>query len=112
MSERRLKLVVVGDSFIGKTSLLFAYTEKTFKDSYSTTALESWAISVEIESRQYTVNLFDTAGQTNFSHLRSLSYPNTDVFLLCFSLTDPKTLQSCKTLWMPEIRQFAGDDVP
>uniref|UniRef100_A0A1I7Y6N9 Rho-related GTP-binding protein RhoQ n=1 Tax=Steinernema glaseri TaxID=37863 RepID=A0A1I7Y6N9_9BILA len=112
MNEKRLKLVVVGDSYVGKTSLLFAYTEKSFNDTYNTTALESFAMSVEIEGLHYTVNLFDTAGQHDLTHLRSLSYPNTDAFLLCFSLADPRSLQSCKTYWIPEIRQFAGDDVP
>ncbi|KAK0424227.1 hypothetical protein QR680_008558 [Steinernema hermaphroditum] len=112
MNEKRLKLVVVGDSFVGKTSLLFAYSEKSFHGSYNTTALESFTISVEIEGLPYTVNLFDTAGQRDLAHLRCLSYPSTDVFLLCFSMADSRTLHSCRTHWMPEIRQFAGDDVP
>ncbi|KJH47066.1 Ras family protein [Dictyocaulus viviparus] len=45
-------------------------------------------------------------------HLRCLSYPNTDVFLLCFSLVDPKSLDVCQTIWLPEIRKYAGDNVP
>lgn len=43
--------------------LLFAYTEKQFRSVYSTTVFDNWSISVEIEHRNYTVNLFDTAGQ-------------------------------------------------
>ncbi|KHJ96235.1 Ras family protein [Oesophagostomum dentatum] len=48
----------------------------------------------------------------DYGHLRCLSYPNTDVFLLCFSLVDPKSLDVCQTVWMPEIRKYAGDNVP
>uniref|UniRef100_A0A1I7XP48 Ras-like GTP-binding protein RhoL n=1 Tax=Heterorhabditis bacteriophora TaxID=37862 RepID=A0A1I7XP48_HETBA len=110
--EKKLKLVVVGDSYVGKTSLLFAYTEKQFRSVYATTVFDNWAISVDIEHRNYTVNLFDTAGQEDYEHLRCLSYPHTDVFLLCFSLVEKKSLDACRTVWLPEIRKYAGDNVP
>ncbi|KIH51143.1 hypothetical protein ANCDUO_18773, partial [Ancylostoma duodenale] len=48
----------------------------------------------------------------DYGQLRCLSYPNTDVFLLCFSMVDPKTLDVCQTVWLPEIRKYAGDNVP
>lgn len=47
--------------------------------------------------------------QEDFAHLRVLSYPQTDVFLLCFSLVDPQSLEACRSVWMPEIRKFAGE---
>ncbi|EYC44718.1 hypothetical protein Y032_0453g1726 [Ancylostoma ceylanicum] len=92
--------------------MLFAYTEKQFRSDYATTVFDNWSISVNIEHRNYTVNLFDTAGQEDYGQLRCLSYPNTDVFLLCFSMVDPKTLDVCQTVWLPEIRKYAGDNVP
>uniref|UniRef100_A0A7I4YSQ8 Ras domain containing protein n=1 Tax=Haemonchus contortus TaxID=6289 RepID=A0A7I4YSQ8_HAECO len=110
--KKLLKLVVVGDSYVGKTTLLFAYTERQFRSVYSTTVFDNWAMTVEIDNSNYTVNLFDTAGQEDYVHLRCLSYPNTDVFLLCFSLVDPKSLDVCQTVWLPEIRKYAGDNVP
>ncbi|KAE9417388.1 hypothetical protein Angca_009116, partial [Angiostrongylus cantonensis] len=110
--EKPLKLVVIGDTYVGKTTLLFAYTEKEFRSVYSTTVFDNWSITVNIEHRTYNVNIFDTAGQEDYMHLRCLSYPNTDVFLLCFSLVDPKSLDVCQTIWLPEIRKYAGDNVP
>ncbi|GMS80754.1 hypothetical protein PENTCL1PPCAC_2929 [Pristionchus entomophagus] len=112
MDTGRLKLVVVGDSYVGKTSLLFAYTQKTFSPNYNTTVFDNWAINITIQHRKYTVNLFDTAGQEDYSHLRTLSYPSTDVFLLCFSLVDRKSLDACQMVWMPEIRKYAQDKIP
>ena len=47
-----------------------------------------------------------------YAHLRCLGYPQTDVFLLCFSLVDKTSLENCQYLWMPEIRKYVGDDVP
>lgn len=54
----------------------------------------------------------DTVLCEDYVHMRCLSYPNTDVFLLCFSLVDPKSLDVCQTVWLPEIRKYAGDNVP
>ncbi|VDL80444.1 unnamed protein product [Nippostrongylus brasiliensis] len=50
--------------------------------------------------------------EEDYVNVRCLSYPNTDVFLLCFSLVDPKSLIVCQTVWLPEIRKYAGDNVP
>uniref|UniRef100_A0AC35GSM4 Uncharacterized protein n=1 Tax=Panagrolaimus sp. PS1159 TaxID=55785 RepID=A0AC35GSM4_9BILA len=110
--EKTIKLVVVGDAYVGKTSLLLAYTEKQFIGNYETTIFDNWAVTVSIEQKRYTLNLFDTAGQEEYSHLRCLGYPHTDVFLLCFSLIDQNSLKNCESLWLPEIRKYVGEDVP
>jgi hypothetical protein len=81
VAEKQLKVVVVGDAFVGKTrhlqivyllfyfhvycSLLFAYTQNTFEGNYSTTVFNNWAVTVTVNQRQCTVNLFDTAGQVS-----------------------------------------------
>ncbi|CAI5453697.1 unnamed protein product [Caenorhabditis angaria] len=111
-AKNKLKLVVVGDSFCGKTSLLFAYTKKQFLDNYNTTVFDNWSVTVDIDQRSYDVNLFDTAGQEDYEHIRCLSYPHTNVFIICFSLIDRKSLESCRSTWMPEIRKYAGENVP
>jgi small GTP-binding protein len=110
--DKRVKLVVVGDSYVGKTSLLFAYTEKRFLGNYQTTIFDNYAVNLTIDQKRYTVNLFDTAGQEDYSHLRVLSYPQTDVFLLCFSMVNPQSLEACQSTWLPEIRKYAGSETP
>ena len=44
----------------------------------------------------YTLGLFDTAGQEDYDRLRPLSYPQTDVFLVCFSVTSPASFENVK----------------
>lgn len=92
--------------------MLFAYMDNQFLGDYQNSIFENYAINVTMDQKKYTVNLFDTAGQDDYAHLRVLSYPNTDVFLLCFSLVDPQSLQSCRNVWMPEIRKHAGEKPP
>lgn len=105
-------MVVVGDAFVGKTSLLYSYTQNRFPENYLCTVFENFTVNVLIDSRKVTLNLFDTAGQEDYETLRSLSYPNTDVFLLCFSLIDSKTLDNCQSVWLPDIRQHCSSNVP
>ncbi|GFZ42357.1 GTP-binding protein RHO1 [Saitozyma sp. JCM 24511] len=52
----------------------------------------------------YTLGLFDTAGQEDYDRLRPLSYPQTDVFLVCFSVVSPASFENVKEKWVPEVR--------
>lgn len=51
--------------------------------------------------------LWDTAGQEDYDRLRPLSYPQTDVFLICFSLVSPPSFENVRTKWWPEISHHA-----
>ena len=50
-------------------------------------------------------SLRDTAGQEEYRRLRMLSFPNTDVFLICFSLVDPKSFNHALNKWLPEVQE-------
>lgn len=49
------------------------------------------------------MGLFDTAGQEDYDRLRPLSYPQTDVFLVCFSVTSPASFENVREKWFPEV---------
>nr|ABH09722.1 CDC42-like protein [Talaromyces marneffei] len=56
-----------------------------------------------IGDEPYTLGLFDTAGQEDYGRLRPLSYPLTDVFLVCFSVTSPASFENVREKWFPEV---------
>ncbi|KAK0052280.1 ras-related protein Rac1, partial [Biomphalaria pfeifferi] len=56
--------------------------------------------------KSYVISLFDTAGQEEYIHLRALSYVNSDVFLLCYSVATPESLRDAQDKWIPEIRKY------
>ena len=49
--------------------------------------------------------MWDTAGQDEYAAMRSLSYPFTDVFVICFSVVDRSTLVNVRQRWQPELRK-------
>ena len=49
-----------------------------------------------IAGEPHTLGLFDTAGQEDYDRLRPLSYPQTDVFLVCFSIVNPASYENAK----------------
>ena len=50
--------------------------------------------------------LWDTAGQEDYDRLRPLSYPDTDVILLCFSISSPDSLEAISNRWADEVKRF------
>ena len=80
-----IKCVVVGDGAVGKTCLLWAYAKNEFPTDYVPTVFDNYSVKVPIGTETYHLGLFDTAGQEDYDDLRPLSYPQTDIFLVCYS---------------------------
>jgi Ras-related C3 botulinum toxin substrate 1 len=61
--------------------------------------------AVQFEDEQINLQLWDTAGHEDYKKLRSLSYPQTDVFVAVFSLICPRSLEHVRSMWVPEIQE-------
>ena len=55
---------------------------------------DNYTVTVDIAGEPYTLGLFDTAGQEDYDAIRPLSYAHTDVFLICFSVVSPSSLEN------------------
>ncbi|CAI2727007.1 unnamed protein product [Schistosoma spindalis] len=104
---RTIKCVVVGDGAVGKTCLLISYTTNKFPMDYVPTVFDNYAVTVMVGGEPYTLGLFDTAGQEDYDRLRPLSYPQTDVYLICFSVVNSTSFVNVEEKWVPEIRHHS-----
>ncbi|KAM4582766.1 transforming protein RhoA-like [Fundulus diaphanus] len=106
MSGIRKKLVIVGDGACGKTCLLIVFSKDQFPEVYVPTVFENYIADIEIDGKQVELALWDTAGQEDYDRLRPLSYPDTDVILMCYSIDNPDSLENITEKWTSEVRHF------
>lgn len=62
----------------------------------SSGSFDNYTASVMVDGRPISLGLWDTAGQEDYDRLRPLSYPQTDVFLICFSIVSPPSFDNVK----------------
>lgn len=108
-NDEKVKITVVGDSPCGKSNLIYSYVTnggfpKSHDDLPSNYGPGSARVST-IGDRFATVTIFDTKGHTDYDGLRPLSYPNTDIFLICFSVVNRTSFENVKTRWLREVTQ-------
>jgi len=106
MAAIRKKLVIVGDGACGKTCLLIVFSKDQFPEVYVPTVFENYVADIEVDGKQVELALWDTAGQEDYDRLRPLSYPDTDVILMCFSIDSPDSLDNIPEKWTPEVKHF------
>lgn len=104
MAVTHIKCVVVGDGNVGKTCLMKTYVEDSFPHDYVPTVFDNYTATLRVDGHCINLGLWDTAGQADYDRLRPLSYPQTDVFLLCFAVNKRDSLVHTRIKWFPEVK--------
>ena len=106
---KKKKLVIVGDGACGKSCLLIVFSKDEFPQDYVPTVFDTHVADIEVDGKHVELVLWDTAGQEDYDRLRPLSYPDTDVVLLVFSISTPDTLANVPERWVPEVKHFCPE---
>ncbi|NP_001316918.1 rho-related GTP-binding protein RhoD isoform 2 [Mus musculus] len=105
-SGHSVKVVLVGDGGCGKTSLMMVFAKGAFPESYSPTVFERYNATLQMKGKPVHLQIWDTAGQDDYDRLRPLFYPDANVLLLCFDVTNPNSFDNVSNRWYPEVTHF------
>ena len=101
--ELNIKLILIGDSDVGKSTILLNYTENYFSEKLlATIGLENKVKTINIRGLNTKLQIWDTAGQEKFHSLTKGFFRNTDGILLIFDLTNKESFNNIKT-WIEEV---------
>ena len=97
LKDIKLKLLIIGDSNVGKTSILLNYTDNYFPESHLATIGVEYKVK-EIKTNKYNIALqiWDTAGQERFRSITKSFFRNTNGILFVYDITNRKSFQSVK----------------
>eukprot|EP01114_Cavostelium_apophysatum_P011110 TRINITY_DN2529_c1_g1_i2.p1 TRINITY_DN2529_c1_g1~~TRINITY_DN2529_c1_g1_i2.p1 ORF type:complete len:220 (+),score=44.86 TRINITY_DN2529_c1_g1_i2:94-753(+) len=111
-SDFAFKVLIVGESGVGKSALLLRFADGNYTDQfYSTVGVDFKCKGIAVDDRFCSLKIWDTAGQERYRNITSGYYRGAHGILLCFDLTDSYSFQRVKN-WVTDIKRFSGDNVP
>ena len=112
----QLKLLLIGDSAVGKTSLLLRYMNDSFSTTFVTTiGIDFKVKTMSLDAQPVRLQIWDTAGQERFRTITTSYFRGAQGILLCFDLTNRATFESCGS-WVRQVAEHcssagSGSDV-
>jgi len=105
------KLLLIGDSGVGKSCLLLRFADDTYTESYiSTIGVDFKIRTIQLEGRVIKLQIWDTAGQERFRTITSSYYRGAHGIIVVYDVTDQVSFNNVKQ-WMQEIQRYACDSV-
>jgi Ras-related protein Rab-1A len=104
------KLLMIGDSGVGKSSLLLRFANDEFQETYmSTVGLDFKIRTVEIEGKLIKLQMWDTAGQERFRTITSSCYRGAHGIMVVYSVTDRRTFDNVRH-WLHEMEKYSDNE--
>ena len=93
------------DVAVGKTSMLHSLVKGEPPLEYIPTVFDNFETDKVIDEKTCHLTLWDTAGQEEYNNIRPLSYPETNIFLVCFSVEAQSSFDNIAAKWLPELKK-------
>ncbi|OIR58845.1 MAG: GTPase Rab1/YPT1, small G protein superfamily [Amphiamblys sp. WSBS2006] len=105
------KLLLIGNSSVGKSCLLLRFADDTYTENYvSTIGVDFKIRTVEMDGKTIKLQLWDTAGQERFQTITSSYYRGAHGIIIVYDVTDPDSFKSVEK-WIHEADRYASDNV-
>lgn len=105
------KLLLIGDSGVGKSCLLLRFADDTYTESYiSTIGVDFKIRTVELDGKVIKLQIWDTAGQERFRTITSSYYRGAHGIIVVYDVTDQESFNNVKQ-WLNEIDRYANENV-
>ena len=107
------KVVLLGESGVGKTSIISQFTNSEFKEDFETSTGGTFS------SKSFTYNddkilkfeIWDTAGQERYRALTKMFYKETNAVILVYDITRKKSFEELQNYWVEQIKEFAPENI-
>ncbi|KAF0042234.1 hypothetical protein F2P81_005766 [Scophthalmus maximus] len=105
------KLLLIGDSGVGKTCVLFRFSEDAFNSTFiSTIGIDFKIRTIELDGKKIKLQIWDTAGQERFRTITTAYYRGAMGIMLVYDITNEKSFDNIKN-WIRNIEEHASADV-
>lgn len=111
MSSLPAKVVILGDSGVGKSNLLLRFVSGDYRDEHTLTIGASFMTKMMyVCDRTMKLSLWDTAGQERYHALARMYYQDAQAALLVYDITSRLSFQALQR-WLSDLREFAPPDI-
>ena len=108
-APKDVKVVLLGDTGVGKSSLVLRFLSDTFKPfSASTIGASYMSKIIEVQDRTIKFQIWDTAGQEKYKSLAPMYYRGSAAAILVYDITQRESLRTLK-MWVAEVRRIANN---
>lgn len=108
--DHLFKLVLIGDSGVGKSCLLLRFADDNFTDSYiSTIGVDFRFRTITIDKKTVKLQIWDTAGQERFRTITSAYYRGADGIIMVYDVTSQESFEHIEE-WMSEVDRYANEN--
>ena len=110
-SDLTFKIIVIGDSFVGKSCLMIKAVKNIFEENYkSTVGFEFLDYSINIDNRNINLQIWDTCGQETYRSLISSFYHSSSLAILVYAINNLKSFENLE-IWLNEIKTKGNPDI-
>ena len=106
-----IKLLILGDTCVGKTNFISVFMGNTFSENYMTTSgLDLKTTSIEIRNKKIRIQLWDTAGQEKYRAITKTLFLKVQGILILYDITKESSFNNLKD-WIKSIREECGNQI-